>query len=87
MKKLSKDMQLIVEEANSFFKFSLNSDRSHRRAIHSLVTNILLKSNVYRGFRYLNEDEVPPGNSWGITFDDVNHDHIYPDDSRISFNY
>lgn len=80
------DVAAIIDQANKTFRDSKDEFREGRRAIQTLVTDLLMSVNQYRGFNYLRAETSAPGNSIGIIFDESpDHNHVYPDDSRIFF--
>lgn len=74
----------LIEQANKYFLNSSNDCAEYRRFLQNFVTSCL-PSNVYRGFRYLTEEEMPDGLECGIIFDPIEFKHTYPDETRISF--
>ena len=57
-----------------------------RKGWNSLVSDLLLKTGNYHGFRFLLQDEVPNGESCGIIPDYQNPaNHQFPDESRIVY--
>lgn len=59
-----------------------------RHGANSLLEYVLHETDNYKGFKYLREEDLPNVDidgkriKPGIIFDEVNHDHVYPDDSR-----
>jgi hypothetical protein len=57
-----------------------------RRGWNSLASEVLHNADVYAGFRYLDESEVPEKQPPGIIRDETPGGGItFPDDSRIKF--
>lgn len=48
----------------------------------SLLESVLMDCEVYAGFGYLTQDQVPEGHLPGVVADKVNGDHTFPDESR-----
>jgi hypothetical protein len=70
----------IKKKANYFLKHSGSDMKADRLAVCNFLDTLLLEWN-YRGFSYLNEEEVPEGCEPGCA-KDANGDWIFPDESR-----
>jgi len=72
--------------ANYILRNSPNESVEQRNTIHVFVSNLLMQAKAYKGFNYLSEDQVQPGDTFGIVFDESPaRDHQYPDPSRTFF--
>jgi hypothetical protein len=72
--------------ANDVMRESPNHMATHREAVHCFVSNLLMQANAYKGFNYLVEEQMPPGLTHGIDFDESpSRDHKYPDPTRMFF--
>lgn len=74
----------VIDNANSFLSNSHDSMVAERRAVHSFVTNLLMDMGCYKGFNYLEESEVPPGQSFGKVYI-PGQQSIFKDESRTKF--
>lgn len=75
----------LIEQANNFLLMSDESKRAERLGVCTFIENILHDAGAYAGFNYLYQrhlDEAGVKGKPGIIFDDVDHNHQYPDDSR-----
>lgn len=82
-------VKTIVEKGNHFLRVHNQvgvEGRAARKAVASFLETILHDTDNYRGFRYLNANEMENGLPCGIIFDDSpEHKHTYPDDSRVAY--
>lgn len=54
-----------------------------REGWNDILSTILMETNNYHGFGYLDSSSVPEGHESGIIFDDSPaHNHVFPDESR-----
>ena len=63
------EIQKILDYANGFLSAQKGSVDA-RNAIISMIENVLMSANRYRGFRYLDETEVSAGDLPGIRWVD-----------------
>jgi hypothetical protein len=80
-------LETLKRQANATFRDSVNSYKAERSAIHYFVADVLMKSNAYKGFRYLEAADVAPGQTIGLIRnpDNAAGPHTFPDESRIAF--
>lgn len=78
------ELEKVREKANHFFKHSDNNMVEERYSIYHFVASLHMDNNSYKGFRYLTEDEVPSGNTFGIERKE-NNEKTFHDESRIHF--
>jgi hypothetical protein len=78
-------VDVFKDHVNSMLRDSKNELVEGRKVMASMLETVLMASGNYHGFRMLEEKDVKPGHTFGIVFDDVNHNHTYPDDSRVSY--
>lgn len=75
----------LVEKANQFLRESPEAERAGRIMLKTFVEGFMHDADNYNGFRYLGPDEVV--GAPGIIFDESPaRAHVYPDDSRVSYN-
>ena len=60
-------------------------DSEARKGWNSLVSELLMSSDTYAGFRYLYDSEVPKDHEPGIIRGPEEGIVVFPDDSRIKF--
>lgn len=73
----------MVDRANAYFKNSGNQYGDARRALQSFVEGFLHDARCYRGFRYLTQDEMAAGYTWGV--EHKPDGNVFPDETRIQF--
>jgi hypothetical protein len=80
-------LEILKAQANATFRDSVNDFATQRRAIQYFVSDVLMKANAYKGFRYLEASELKPGQTVGLIRNAENPTgpHSFPDDSRIAF--
>ena len=78
-------VEVLKDAANAVLRDSTNEYAIQRQAIHCFMSNILMRHNAYRGFRYLPESEVPQGYSVGLSYDEKAKKNIFPDPTRTAF--
>ena len=79
-------IQTLKDKANQCLRDSDNKCREGRLMLQTFTSALLMGANAYRGFSYLTEEQVAPGKSFGIVFDESEaRAHSYPDDSRIHY--
>ena len=75
-------LKSIVNEANK----SIYGTREQRQGANSILEFVLHETGNYKGYWHYRADELPqvddPRMLPGIIFDEENHNHQYPDDSR-----
>lgn len=74
------------------FKKKINERNRHstcsaevRRGWNSVLSDVLMDTGNYKGFNYLNADQVPPGHKPGIIPNYETGKHEFPDDSRVFY--
>lgn len=83
-KRLTLEIEQIKGRANHFLTHSENDKVEQRKAIHGFVTILLMDANNYSGYQCLREDQVPPGHSFGVSYDE-NNKPTFHDESRTNF--
>jgi len=79
-------IETIKASANALFRGSADEMAAQRAAVQYFVGDLLMKANAYKGFRYLEANDVAPGKSIGlIRTTEPDGSHTFPDDSRIAF--
>jgi hypothetical protein len=79
-------VETIKSLANDVLRDSPNQMTEQRETIHCFVSNLLMQAKAYRGFNYLDENQVPKGHTFGIVFDETpTRKHQYPDPTRTFF--
>lgn len=76
----------LVSEVNRIMKLE-HSTREQRLSLQHFIGNLLHETGNYQGFNYLHAYELPANVKPGIIFDSVNHNHQYPDDSRVAIHF
>ena len=79
----------LLERANHFFLHSEDKRRGERIGMALMISDILHAAGRYAGFHYLRDYEMKlseRGKTVGIIFDSENHNHSYPDDSRVAYS-
>ena len=77
----------MIDKVNQRNQFSTCSSEI-RLGWNCMLADILHDNNVYAGFRYLYEYDVPQGQKPGIIFDaNGPGQHLFPDESRKFFHY
>lgn len=81
------DINAIIEMANTLLKESTSPAGKHiRHGVQLLLEDILHESGNYRGFRYLNQSEVPEGDLPGIIWNgNDDGSHSFPDETRVQY--
>ena len=77
-------IKLLIDKVNDLNRTSLVSPEI-RIGWNSLLEDILHEADVYHGFAYLNQDEVPKGQLPGVVYGDKPENNEFPDDSRRYF--
>jgi len=87
VKRKTIDIEKIVELVNATNSCEV-STKEQRNAVSFLLEDILHETGNYQGFRYLTSCDLPEGIEPGIVFDKSGeHNHVYPDPSRIQYFY
>lgn len=73
----------LIDSVNNRNNFSICSSEV-RQGWNSLLTEILNKADVYSGYRYLSEGEVPAGQLPGIKGEPGSYE--FPDETRRQFH-
>ena len=63
------EIEFLKNQVNDFLVRSPNEAEESRRAMMTLLENVLGAANSYNGFRYLNRDDVTAGYTVGINTD------------------
>lgn len=74
----------LIEKVNRMNRMS-TCGRQHRDGWNTLLEQVLVEADVYRGFSYLEQGDVPPGSPPGIIRGATPEGNIYPDDSRRAY--
>ena len=76
-------MKLMINTANK----SVYGTREQRQGANSILEHVLHETGNYKGFWHYRADELPNDRrvKAGIIFDSVNHNHEFPDDSRVFY--
>ena len=61
------EIETLKSRANFFLANSANEQTEQRKGFQSLAASLLMDAGAYRGFRYLTERDVSPGDTFGIT--------------------
>lgn len=61
------EIETLKARANFFLANSANEQTEQRKGWQSLAASLLMDTGAYRGFRYLTERDVSPGDTFGIT--------------------
>ena len=79
-------IETIKAQANETFRNSIDEFAVQRRAIQYFVSDLLMKENAYKGFRYLEAADLEPGKSIGLVRnpDSMSGPHTFPDNSRVA---
>ena len=83
MKKKTFRLADLVDKVNERNRLSTCSPEV-RKGWNSLCESLLLESDVYAGFNYLSEKDVPKGHEPGIRTDEQGN-KTFPDESRVFF--
>lgn len=78
------EVSAIKEKANAFFANSANDLAGERKALQFFVADILMATGNYRGFNYLQEQDVAAGHSFGV--DHSSKPPVFHDESRMFFH-
>jgi hypothetical protein len=82
VKRKTIDVAVLIEECNRLCRESTCSPE-HRLGVCSFLEWVMMRQNVYVGFGYLSQSEVPKGELPGIIRDESpEHNHQFPDESR-----
>ena len=83
----------LVKDANEKFatmtdEFGSDAGKNYRDFLFYYVTDLLMRTENYKGFRYLSESEVPAGTNPGIRWsEDGSPEFTDTDASRVAFFY
>jgi len=61
------EIETLKSRANFFLANSANEQTGQRKGFQDLAASLLMDAGAYRGFRYLTERDVSPGDTFGIT--------------------
>ena len=61
------EIETLKARANYFLANSANDQTGQRKGFQDLAASLLMDAGAYRGFRYLTQTEVSPGDTFGIT--------------------
>ena len=80
-------LDVLKAQANAVFRDSVDEYAMQRKAVQYFVGDLLMKADAYKGFRYLEANDVEPGKTIGLVRnpDNAAGPHTFPDDSRIAF--
>lgn len=80
-------IETIKAQANETLRASVNDMAAQRRAIQYFVSDLLMKADAYKGFRYLEASDLEAGQSIGLIRnpDNAAGPHTFPDETRIAF--
>ena len=78
------DISDLITEVNQRNRVS-TCDAKVRMGWNDLLETVLMRADRYRGFRYLNDGEVPPGQLAGIMRAEDPKDNLYPDETRREY--
>ena len=60
------DIEVLKEMVNNMCRFSVNESKGIRQGAMNVLEEVLHSSGNYKGFRYLYQDEMEAGYSFGI---------------------
>ena len=78
------EISTIKQKANAFFANSKNELTGERKALQMFVTGLLMETGNYRGFNYLQQQDVAAGMSFGV--DHSVKPPVFHDESRMFFH-
>lgn len=68
MRKTIKIVDLIAV-ANRVLRYSTNGCKGDRQGVALMIERVLIEADVYAGYGYLTQDQIPPGCEPGIVTD------------------
>ena len=78
-------VDVFKDHVNEMLRTTKNEMTRERNTMRVMLETVLHETGNYRGFGFLYERDVEPGHTFGIVFDPVNHNHTYPDETRVRY--